>query len=92
MKIGWGKDFNRHYAVWIVIYAISFFCHVCNRYLSKTVSTYFPTQVTDVFTQGRDFATAVLPMIGYSPISVITTIQRTLKYAFSHYHLPREPI
>lgn len=46
------------------------------------MSTYFPTQVTDVFTQGRDFATAVLPMIGYSPISVITTIQRTLKYVF----------
>lgn len=49
------------------------------RYLSKTVSSYFPTQVTDVFTQGRDFATAVLPITGYSPISVITTIQRSLK-------------
>lgn len=44
------------------------------------MSSYFPTQVTDVFTQGRDFATAVLPITGYSPISVITTIQRSLKY------------
>jgi len=48
-------------------------------YLSKTVSSYFPTQVTDVFTQGRDFATAVLPITGYSPICVIATIQRSLK-------------
>lgn len=53
------------------------------RYLSKTVSSYFPTQVTDVFTQGRDFATAVLPITGSSPISVITTIQRSLKYVMN---------
>lgn len=56
-----------------------FFNCFLGRYLSKTVSSYFPTQVTDVFTQGRDFATAVLPITGYSPISVITTIQRSLK-------------
>lgn len=59
---------------------INFLQFVNFRYFSKTVSSYFPTQVTDVFTQGRDFATATLPLIGYSPIVIITSIQRSLKY------------
>lgn len=67
-----------HYVSIFTNILFNFFFFV-DRYLSKTVSSYFPTQVTDVFTQGRDFTTAVLPITGYSPISVITTIQRSLK-------------
>lgn len=60
-------------------------------YLSKTVSSYLPlalpSQVADVFTQGRAFATAVLPIAGLRHACVITTIQKSLKYvddAVSH--------
>lgn len=53
-------------------------------YLSKTVSSYLPlalpSQVADVFTQGRAFATAVLPTAGLRHACVITTIQKSLKY------------
>lgn len=53
-------------------------------YLSKTVSSYLPlalpSQVADVFTQGRAFATAVLPIAGLRHACVITTIQKSLKY------------
>lgn len=52
-------------------------------YLSKTVSSYLPlalpSQVADVFTQGRAFATAVLPIAGLRHACVITTIQKSLK-------------
>lgn len=90
MKIGWGecaprRALERERARIEAHDLIEFaFLHFQSRYLSKTVSSYFPTQVTDVFTQGRDFATAVLPITGYSPISVITTIQRSLKYVPCH--------
>lgn len=56
-------------------------------YLSKTVSSYLPlalpSQVADVFTQGRAFATAVLPIAGLRHACVITTIQKSLKYVCS---------
>ncbi|XP_044732224.1 WD repeat domain phosphoinositide-interacting protein 2 isoform X2 [Chrysoperla carnea] len=51
-------------------------------YLSKAVSagaTYLPTQVTDVFTQGRAFAVAYLPVTGVRNVLAITTIQRVLR-------------
>lgn len=52
-------------------------------YLSKTVSSYLPlalpSQVADVFTQGRAFATAVLPVAGLRHVCVIATIQKSLK-------------
>lgn len=57
---------------------------VCTcRYFTKTVTSYLPlalpAQVTDVFTQGRAFALAALPVIGLRHTCVITTIQRSLK-------------
>lgn len=85
MRTGWGTLHSAFCARSLNFYYLIFYSWVFRfpfdwRYLSKTVSSYFPTQVTDVFTQGRDFATAVLPITGSSPISVITTIQRSLKY------------
>ncbi|XP_055608014.1 WD repeat domain phosphoinositide-interacting protein 2 [Uranotaenia lowii] len=50
-------------------------------YISKTVSSYLPlpSQVKDVFTQGRAYASAVLPVAGLRHSAVITTIQKALK-------------
>ncbi|KAL9700431.1 hypothetical protein quinque_003872 [Culex quinquefasciatus] len=52
-------------------------------YISKAVSSYLPlalpSQVTDVFTQGRAFASAVLPVAGLRHSCVITTIQKALR-------------
>lgn len=52
-------------------------------YISKTVSSYLPSylpsQVTDVFTQGRAFASAVLPMPGIRHAVAIATIQKALR-------------
>lgn len=48
-------------------------------YLSKTVSSYLPlpSQVTDVFSQGRAFAAAMLPTPGIKHSVAITTIQKS---------------
>lgn len=50
-------------------------------YISKTVQSYLPipSQVTDVFTQGRAFASAVLPVPGLKHSCVIATIQKSLR-------------
>ncbi|XP_058459268.1 WD repeat domain phosphoinositide-interacting protein 2 [Malaya genurostris] len=52
-------------------------------YISKAVSSYLPlalpSQVTDVFTQGRAFASAVLPVAGLRHSCVINTIQKALR-------------
>uniref|UniRef100_A0A2M4A9Z0 Putative autophagy-specific protein n=1 Tax=Anopheles triannulatus TaxID=58253 RepID=A0A2M4A9Z0_9DIPT len=52
-------------------------------YISKAVSSYLPmalpSQVTDVFTQGRAFASALLPVAGLRHSCVITTIQKALR-------------
>lgn len=45
-------------------------------YLTKAVSAsanYLPSQVTDVFNQGRAFATAHLPVQGVKNVTAITT-------------------
>lgn len=45
-------------------------------YLTKAVSAsanYLPSQVTDVFNQGRAFATAHLPVHGVRNVTAITT-------------------
>ncbi|XP_055373295.1 WD repeat domain phosphoinositide-interacting protein 2 [Condylostylus longicornis] len=47
-------------------------------YLSKTVSSYLPTQVANVFT-GRAFASVVLPEAGIKRLCAIATIQKTLR-------------
>lgn len=51
------------------------------RYLGKAVSNYLPlpAQVTDVFTQGRAFASAVLPIAGVRHSCVITIVQKSLR-------------
>ncbi|XP_075162144.1 autophagy-related 18a isoform X2 [Haematobia irritans] len=48
-------------------------------YLSKTVSNYLPTQVTDVFTQGRAFASVTLPEAGIRRMCAISKIQKQLR-------------
>lgn len=50
-------------------------------YISKTVSSYLPlpSQVTDVFSQGRAFASAMLPTPGIRHSVAITTIQKVLR-------------
>lgn len=52
-------------------------------YISKTVTSYLPSylpsQVTDVFTQGRAFASAVLPVPGLRNNVAIATIQKSLR-------------
>ncbi|KAL7037264.1 hypothetical protein ACKWTF_009143 [Chironomus riparius] len=52
-------------------------------YLKNTVASYLPyalpTQVTDVFNQGRAFASAMLPISGIKHSCAITTIQKTLR-------------
>lgn len=52
-------------------------------YLKNTVANYLPyalpTQVTDVFTQGRAFASAMLPVSGIKHACAITTIQKVLR-------------
>lgn len=52
-------------------------------YLKSTVANYLPyalpTQVTDVFTQGRAFASAVLPQPGIKHYCAITTVQKSLR-------------
>ncbi|KAG5679999.1 hypothetical protein PVAND_009532 [Polypedilum vanderplanki] len=52
-------------------------------YLKSTVASYLPyalpTQVTDVFTQGRAFASAMLPISGIKHACAITTIQKSLR-------------
>jgi autophagy-related protein 18 len=52
-------------------------------YLKSTVANYLPyalpTQVTDVFTQGRAFASAMLPVAGIKHACAITTIQKSLR-------------
>lgn len=48
-------------------------------YLSKTVSSYLPSQVANVFTQGRAFASVVLPDAGVKRICAIATIQKALR-------------
>ncbi|XP_033243252.1 WD repeat domain phosphoinositide-interacting protein 1-like [Drosophila miranda] len=49
------------------------------RLLSKTVTSYLPTQVTDVFSQGRAFASVSLPEAGVRRMCAITTIQKQLR-------------
>ncbi|KAM7354941.1 autophagy-related 18a isoform 3-T3 [Cochliomyia hominivorax] len=49
------------------------------RFLSKTVSSYLPTQVTDVFSQGRAFASVTLPEAGVRRMCAITKIQKQLR-------------
>lgn len=53
-------------------------------YLKNTVASYLPyalpTQVTDVFTQGRAFASAMLPISQIKHACAITTIQKSLRY------------
>lgn len=53
-------------------------------YLKSTVANYLPyalpTQVTDVFTQGRALASAMLPVAGIKHACAITTIQKSLRY------------
>ncbi|XP_073843192.1 autophagy-related 18a isoform X1 [Musca autumnalis] len=49
------------------------------RFLSKTVSNYLPTQVTDVFSQGRAFASVTLPEAGIRRMCAITKIQKQLR-------------
>lgn len=55
-------------------------------YFKNTVASYLPyalpTQVTDVFTQGRAFASAMLPVSGIKHACAITTIQKVLRWAF----------
>lgn len=61
-------------------------------YLKNTVANYLPyalpTQVTDVFTQGRAFASAMLPVANIKHACAITTIQKSLRFFvaifFSH--------
>ena len=50
------------------------------RFLSKTVSSYLPTQVTDVFSQGRAFASVTLPEAGIRRMCAITKIQKQSRY------------
>ncbi|XP_005187856.1 WD repeat domain phosphoinositide-interacting protein 2 isoform X1 [Musca domestica] len=49
------------------------------RFLSKTVSNYLPTQVTDVFSQGRAFASVTLPEAGIRRMCAIAKIQKQLR-------------
>lgn len=53
-------------------------------YFKNTVASYLPyalpTQVTDVFTQGRAFASAMLPISGIKHACAITTIQKSLRF------------
>lgn len=53
-------------------------------YLKSTVANYLPyalpTQVTDVFTQGRAFASAMLPQPGIKHSCAITTVQKSLRF------------
>jgi len=49
------------------------------RFLSKTVTSYLPTQVTDVFSQGRAFASVTLPEAGVRRMCAIATIQKQLR-------------
>lgn len=51
-------------------------------YLTKAVSasaTYLPSQVTDVFSQGRAFASVHLPVQGLRTVCAVTTIQKILR-------------
>ncbi|XP_060660430.1 WD repeat domain phosphoinositide-interacting protein 2 isoform X4 [Drosophila nasuta] len=48
-------------------------------YLSKTVTSYLPTQVTDVLSQGRAFASVTLPEAGVRRMCAIATIQKQLR-------------
>ncbi|XP_075231274.1 autophagy-related 18a isoform X2 [Lycorma delicatula] len=51
-------------------------------YLTKAVSasaTYLPSQVTDVFSQGRAFISVHLPVHGLRTVCAITTIQKHLR-------------
>ncbi|XP_055702720.1 WD repeat domain phosphoinositide-interacting protein 2 isoform X2 [Phlebotomus papatasi] len=52
-------------------------------YISKAVTNFtnmaLPSHVTDVFTQGRAFASAILPVAGLKHSCVITTIQKQLR-------------
>ncbi|XP_011299905.1 WD repeat domain phosphoinositide-interacting protein 2 [Fopius arisanus] len=51
-------------------------------YLTKAVSAsanYLPSQVTDVFNQGRAFASVHLPFQGLKNVCAITTIQKVLR-------------
>ncbi|XP_068142352.1 WD repeat domain phosphoinositide-interacting protein 2 isoform X1 [Drosophila tropicalis] len=48
-------------------------------FLSKTVTSYLPTQVTDVFSQGRAFASVTLPEAGVRRMCAIATIQKQLR-------------
>lgn len=53
------------------------------NFISRAVSNYLPmalpSQVTNVFTQGRAYASAVLPVAGLRHACVITTIQKVLR-------------
>jgi len=55
------------------------------RFLSKTVTSYLPTQVTDVFSQGRAFASVTLPEAGVRRMCAITTIQKQLRWVLDRY-------
>ncbi|KAI5723218.1 hypothetical protein M8J76_003073 [Diaphorina citri] len=51
-------------------------------YLSQAITAsanYLPTQVTDVFNQGRAFATVHLPFQGMKNVCVVTSIQKMLR-------------
>ncbi|KAG8231755.1 hypothetical protein J437_LFUL012034 [Ladona fulva] len=57
-------------------------CQGWMGYLSKAVSAsanYLPSQVTDVFNQGRAFASVHLPFQGMRNVCAITTIQKILR-------------
>ncbi|KAF2902094.1 hypothetical protein ILUMI_04082 [Ignelater luminosus] len=50
------------------------------------LTNYLPTQVTDVFTQGRAFATAHLPFFGVKNFIAINTIQNQLRLLVASEH------
>ncbi|XP_037934396.1 WD repeat domain phosphoinositide-interacting protein 2 isoform X1 [Teleopsis dalmanni] len=49
------------------------------RFLSKTVTSVLPSQVTDVFSQGRAFASVTLPEAGIRRMCAIATIHKQLR-------------
>lgn len=58
------------------MFLISFF--LCS-YIKNRVSNLIPANVTDVFTQGRAWASAMLPVAGLKHSCVITTIESKLR-------------
>lgn len=57
-------------------------------YLNKVLSSsanYLPSQVSNVLSQGRDFATVKLPVSGPKNVCAITTIQKLLRVVVAAY-------